>query len=50
MKTLHRSPEFYPNDPNKFIPDRFMNNTKTFQSAASGKLANRDIFIFGFGR
>lgn len=49
MKSLNRSPKFY-SDPNTFKPERFINNLKTMQSAASGKHQERDHFNFGFGR
>jgi cytochrome P450 len=49
MDSIHKNVERYP-DPLTFIPDRFMNNLKTMQSAANGKLEERDHFNFGWGR
>ncbi|CAO3637352.1 unnamed protein product [Mucor hiemalis] len=49
MLSMHRQAHIYP-DPEVFKPERFMNNLKTMQSAANGKLEERDHFNFGFGR
>jgi cytochrome P450 len=49
MDSIHKNVERY-QDPLTFIPDRFMNNIKTMQSAANGKLDERDHFNFGWGR
>lgn len=49
MESMHRRPEIY-TEPEKFIPERFMNNTKTMQSAANGKVEDRDHYNFGWGR
>lgn len=42
--------EFYPNMPESFLPERFMNNLKPMQAAVNGKLDERDHFAFGWGR
>lgn len=49
MESLHTNPACYA-DPDTFVPDRFMNNQKTMQSAANGKLEERDHYNFGWGR
>ncbi|KAI8090417.1 cytochrome P450 [Thamnidium elegans] len=49
MDSLHKRADLYPN-PETFIPERFMNNLKTMQSAANGRLENRDHYNFGWGR
>lgn len=49
MESMHMRQDTYPN-PEKFEPERFMNNLKTMQSAANGKLEEHDHFNFGWGR
>lgn len=50
MRNMHRNTTFYPDEPEKFKPERFMSNTKTMHAAANGKLEDRDQFNFGWGR
>jgi cytochrome P450 len=49
MESMHMNPNVYA-EPNKFSPERFLNNIKTMQSAANGKIEERDHFNFGWGR
>lgn len=50
MTNLQRNPEFYPDMPESFFPERFMNNLKPMQAAVNGKFEERDHFSFGWGR
>ncbi|KAI7872656.1 cytochrome P450 [Spinellus fusiger] len=49
MYSMHRNPDVYP-DPEKFIPERFINDKSTFHASAHGKPTERDQFNFGWGR
>ncbi|KAF1796681.1 cytochrome P450 [Mucor lusitanicus] len=49
MDSMHRNPDFYP-EPERFYPERYLNNLKTMHAATNGKLEERDTFNFGFGR
>lgn len=49
MQSMHNNVERYEN-PREFIPERFMNNLKTMQSSANGKIEERDQYNFGWGR
>lgn len=50
MDSIHKDPKQYPIHPESFLPERFMNNLKTMQSSANGKIEERDHFNFGWGR
>ncbi|KAI7866128.1 cytochrome P450 [Spinellus fusiger] len=47
--TLHRNSDSYP-DPEKFIPERFINNKSTLYASANGNIKERDQYNFGWGR
>ncbi|CAO0802380.1 unnamed protein product [Mucor circinelloides] len=49
MMSVHMDPHFYKN-PTEFNPERFLPYVKSLHAAASGKLEERDTFVFGFGR
>ncbi|RCI06239.1 cytochrome P450 2 sub U member 1 [Rhizopus stolonifer] len=49
MGSMHSNPDRY-DDPDVFKPDRFMNNLKTMQSSANGRIEERDQYNFGWGR
>ncbi|KAI7871338.1 cytochrome P450 [Spinellus fusiger] len=49
MYSMHRNPDVYP-DPEKFIPERFINNKSTLHASANGNTKERDQFNFGWGR
>lgn len=46
---MHKQADRYP-EPERFIPERFMNNLKTMLASANGKIEERDHFNFGWGR
>ncbi|KAI8143436.1 cytochrome P450 [Fennellomyces sp. T-0311] len=46
---MHRDPERYP-EPDKFIADRFINDSKSMASSIAGKVEERDHFMFGWGK
>ncbi|KAI7871317.1 cytochrome P450 [Spinellus fusiger] len=41
MYSMHRNPDVYP-DPDKFIPERFINNKSTLYASANGNVKERD--------
>lgn len=49
MESMHNNAERY-EKPHEFIPERFMNNLKTMQASANGKIEERDHYNFGWGR
>ncbi|KAI7867264.1 cytochrome P450 [Spinellus fusiger] len=49
MYSMHRNPDVYP-DPEKFIPERFINIKSTFHASANGNPTERDQYNFGWGR
>ncbi|KAI8986528.1 cytochrome P450 [Pilobolus umbonatus] len=46
---LHMDNEKY-FDPEKFIPERFINSSRSMMAASNGKLEDRDHYNFGWGR
>lgn len=48
MDSMHKSSVYH--EPEEFIPERFINNMKTMQSAANGRFEERDHYNFGWGR
>ncbi|KAI9274021.1 cytochrome P450 [Helicostylum pulchrum] len=49
MESMHMRSDVYA-EPERFMPERFINNLKTMYSAANGKLEERDHYSFGWGR
>ncbi|KAI9272629.1 cytochrome P450 [Phascolomyces articulosus] len=49
MLAIHMNPDVYDN-PEKFIPDRFMNRLKPMAACAHANISERDHFVFGWGR
>lgn len=46
---MHFNPELY-DEPEKFMPERFMEYTTSMSAAANGKVSGRDHYSFGWGR
>ncbi|KAI8391167.1 cytochrome P450 [Radiomyces spectabilis] len=49
MHGMHLNPDIYP-QPEMFIPERFLSNTKTMMASANGTIYQRDHYNFGWGR
>ncbi|EIE86331.1 hypothetical protein G6F55_011727 [Rhizopus delemar] len=49
MCPMHANADVYEN-PDQFIPERFMKNTNRMGAAANTKIEDRDHFAFGWGR
>lgn len=49
IHALNTDPKSY-FEPEKFNPERFVNDTRTFYASANGSVQNRDIYVFGWGR
>lgn len=47
---MHRDPRIFPDEPELFKPERYMNDLKTMQASANGKPEERDTYSFGWGR
>lgn len=50
MTSMHKNSDFYPDRPNEFVPERFMDALGTSVAASAGKVEDRDHFNFGWGR
>ncbi|KAI8971214.1 cytochrome P450 [Pilobolus umbonatus] len=49
MDSGNRNPKIFDN-PEEFIPERYINNTKSMTASANGKIEERDHYSFGWGR
>lgn len=49
VHSLHNDSTTFP-DPEKFDPERFINDTRSMYASSNGNVQNRDHFIFGWGR
>lgn len=49
MLSIHKNGERYP-EPEKFKPERFLDNLKTMSASANGSIDGRDLYVFGWGR
>ncbi|KAI7896199.1 cytochrome P450 [Mucor mucedo] len=50
MMSMHKNSEFYPDRPDEFVPERFMNALEMTDAASKGKVEDRDHFNFGWER
>ncbi|KAI8375700.1 cytochrome P450 [Choanephora cucurbitarum] len=49
IHTLHSDSNTYV-DPEKFMPERFLNDSRSIYACSNGQIYNRDQFVFGWGR
>ncbi|RCI06100.1 hypothetical protein CU098_013289 [Rhizopus stolonifer] len=49
IHTLHNDSNTYP-EPEKFIPERFLGDSRSIYACSNGNIQNRDQFVFGWGR
>ncbi|KAG1474830.1 hypothetical protein G6F56_000105 [Rhizopus delemar] len=49
LHTLHLDSRCFP-DPERFLPERFLGDTRSMDSASKGSFKTRDHFTFGWGR
>ncbi|KAL0086935.1 hypothetical protein F4703DRAFT_1927808 [Phycomyces blakesleeanus] len=49
MYTMHMRPENF-SEPEKFIPERFLDDMRTWSASANGAIEDRDMYAFGWGR
>ncbi|KAG0180633.1 hypothetical protein DFQ29_000293 [Apophysomyces sp. BC1021] len=49
VAAMHMNPDDFAN-PEVFIPERFIHNTTPMAASANGKIEDRDVYSFGWGR
>ncbi|KAI9282568.1 cytochrome P450 [Sporodiniella umbellata] len=49
IHTNNSSSNFY-KEPEKFIPERYMNDPRSIYASSNANIANRELFTFGWGR
>lgn len=47
--TTNADATFY-TEPEKFMPERFMGDTRSLYASSNANIANRELFSFGWGR